>query len=243
MTEVTPYEKLACIYDQLMDHVDYKNWALYILKLVDHLGLDIQSVIDLSCGTGTFLSHFKNSIGKSYGCDQSISMITQAKQKHTQASLFTNDIRIMALKDKTVDCALLLYDSLNYITNKDDLNSTLKEVHRILLPGGLFVFDIVSESHCKEYYADYHESEYWNDRGYTRHSYFNQKEGLQINEFRIVLNGRTYFEKHLQRVYSFEYLNKVLAEHSFEIVNIFNEFSLDNVDNESGRMHFVCMSR
>ncbi len=243
MKEVNPYEKLAFIYDQLMDHVDYENWALYILSLINRLEMNINSVIDLSCGTGSLLFHVKNNFEKTYGCDQASSMIALAREKHSQTPLFTNDVRRMAIKDNSVDCALFLYDSLNYITQLDDLKGSLKEVHRILTADGLFIFDIVSASHCREHYADYHESEYWDNVGYNRHSYYNQEKGMQFNDFRIVINGKTYFEKHSQRVYSVEFLSDILTEHSFEIVNIFDEFSFEKADKESGRMHLVCKCR
>ncbi len=243
MKEINPYEKLAYIYDRLMDHVDYKNWALYILDLISRSGLTVQSIIDLSCGTGSLIPYFDGVIDKIWGCDQSKTMIIQAREKTAELSFFASDIRQMAIRDNSVDCALLLYDSLNYIVNVDELNNTLKEIHRIIKIGGIFIFDIVSETHCREYYTDYHESEYWNDSGYTRHSYFDQDKGIQFNDFRIVLKGKTFVEKHIQRVYTIDFLKKILCEHSFEIVDIFNEFSFERVNEKSGRMHFVCRNR
>jgi ubiquinone/menaquinone biosynthesis C-methylase UbiE len=243
MREVNPYEKLAYIYDRLMDHVDYKYWAIYILDLINQSELKVQSIIDLSCGTGNLIPYFDGIIDKIWGCDQSKPMIFQSREKIKDLSFFVNDVKQMAIKDNSADCALLLYDSLNYINNVRDLKMTLREIHRIIKEGGMFIFDIVSETHCKEYYGDYHESEYWDNLGYTRHSYFDQEEGIQINDFRIVLKGKTYFEKHIQKVYSIDFLNKILCEHSFEIVNIFNEFSFEGVNEKSGRMHFVCLRK
>jgi ubiquinone/menaquinone biosynthesis C-methylase UbiE len=243
MIEVPPYKKLAIIYDQLMDHVDYEQWSVYILDLLHRLKFNVHSIIDLSCGTANLVTHLEGIVTTIYGCDQSISMIDQAKQKHTNVPVFVNDIRTIALKNDMVDCALFLYDSLNYITEIENLETALREVHRILFKGGIFIFDIVSESHCKEYYADYHESEYWNDMGYSRHSYYSQEKGMQYNEFRIVINGRTYVEKHSQRIFSLEFLNDILSEHSFEIVNIFDEFSFEKANKESGRLHFVCKTK
>ena len=226
-----------------MDHVDYKNWAKYILDLIDKSDLKVQSIIDLSCGTGTLIPYFDGVIDKTWGCDQSKPMIFRAGEKTADLLFFASDVRQMAIKDNSADCALLLYDSLNYIINVNDLKLTLKEIHRIIKEGGMFIFDIVSEAHCREYYRDYHESEYWNDSGYTRHSYFDQEKGIQFNDFRIVLKGKTFFEKHIQKVYSIDFLNKILCKHSFEIVNIFNEFSFERVNEKSGRMHFVCLRK
>ena len=216
---------------------------MYILDLISQSKLKVESIIDLSCGTGNLIPYFEGVVDKLWGCDQSKPMIFQAGRKRTNLSFFANDIRQMAIKDNSTDCTLLLYDSLNYLINIYDMKTTLEEIHRITKEGGLFIFDIVSETHCREYYRDFHESEYWNDSGYTRHSYFNQEDGIQVNDFRIVLNGKTFFEKHIQKVYSIDFLNKILCEHSFEIVNIFNEFSFETVNEKSGRMHFVCLRK
>ena len=47
MKEVMPYEKLAYIYDHLMDHVDYTKWAEYIIEIINHVDPKINSLIDL----------------------------------------------------------------------------------------------------------------------------------------------------------------------------------------------------
>ena len=136
-------------------------------------------------------------------------MIYQSWKKNNseQVHLFINNIQEIAIKDGQFDCALLLYDTLNYIIDKKLLKKSLIEIRRILNPSGLFIFDIVTDQHCREYYADNYESEYWDNVGYSRHSYYDANNGYQYTEFRIVKNGHTYFEKHKQRIYSIISIN------------------------------------
>ena len=137
-----PYSKLALIYDRLMDHVDYLHWSNYILNLINHLSPKISSLIDLSCGTGSLVFHLDKKIQMVYGCDSSREMIREARKKRDMepGNLFINDIRRMAIKTGYFDCALVLYDSLNYLVDENSLESSLSEINRILKKDGIFIF-------------------------------------------------------------------------------------------------------
>jgi SAM-dependent methyltransferase len=169
-------------------------------------------------------------------------MIDEVRKKEIldPGKIFTNDIRNMAIKENRFDCALVLYDSLNYIVDDDSLNASLVEIHRILKSEGIFIFDVVSADHCMEHYRDFHESEYWGEDGYSRHSYFDPENGYQYNEFRIVIKGQTFIEKHQQRIYEIDYLKTVLSKHFFNIIGIYSDFSNDNISENDGRIHFHC---
>jgi len=242
MELIKPYMKLAEIYDRLMDHVDYVNWSNYIINLIKNSGRDVGSVIDLSCGTGSLLTQLQDKIHTIFGCDNSKEMIREARKKNKLyfEVLFVNDIREMALKDDCFDCALFLYDSLNYLVDNISLENSLLEINRILKKGGLFIFDVVSENHCIEHYGDYHESEYWEDAGYSRHSFYDPQNGFQFNEFRIDIRGETYIEKHQQKVYDIDYLKRIINKNSFKIIGTYNDFSNQDTDLASGRIHFLC---
>jgi SAM-dependent methyltransferase len=242
MKSEQPYTKLALIYDRLMDHVDYHQWSSYVLKLIHQSSRDISSLIDLSCGTGNLLFYLEQEINNVYGCDNSKEMIHEARKKKIPDTnnLFINDIRSLAIKDCSFDCALVLYDSLNYLVDEKSLVNSLIEIHRILTQGGIFIFDVVSENHCFENYANFYESEYWKDEGYSRHSFYDSENKYQFNEFRIVIKGEAFFEKHQQRIYGIDHLKSTLCENSFKIMGIYNDFSNDDSLNDSGRIHFLC---
>ena len=242
MDLIKPYIKLAEIYDRLMDHVDYSKWSEYILNLIKISGREVGSVIDLSCGTGSLMNQLHGKISIIFGCDHSREMVREAlkKKKLNSDFLFVNDIRSAAIKDNSFECALFLYDSLNYLIDDVSLVNSLAEIYRILKKDGLFIFDVVSESHCIEHYGDFHESEYWNDEGYSRHSYYDLKNGFQFNEFRIVIKGETYIEKHQQKVYDLAYLKSILNKNKFKIIGTFNDFSDETTETNPGRIHFLC---
>jgi SAM-dependent methyltransferase len=243
MTTTPPYSKLAMIYDRLMDHVDYDLWSEYILKLLGLSPAKIDSLIDLSCGTGSLLYYLDKIIPDVYGCDISAEMIYEAKTKKNldPGIIFINDLQNIAVKSNSFDSALVLYDSLNYLVDEGSLGKSLVEIHRILKPDGVFIFDVVSENHCLEHYLDYHESEYWGDDGYSRHSYYDSKNGYQYNDFRIVLKGQTYIERHTQKIYGLDDLRSALADNSFKVIGTYEDFTNDYSSENAGRFHFLCL--
>jgi ubiquinone/menaquinone biosynthesis C-methylase UbiE len=242
MNQYKPYEKLAQIYDRLMEHVDYGMWSNYINRLICGAGTQVRSVADLACGTGNFLTHLRSRFPIMYGCDLAEAMIREARIKKELKGipLFICDLQSIAMQDAKVDAAILLYDSLNYLVDEVALQKSLSEIHRILKPDGLFLFDIISQEHCLNYFADYHENEYWENEGYSRHSFFDQKKGIQHNHFRIIIDGFTYLEKHIQRIYKTDFLLDILNRCSFLTLKIFEEFSFEEANDSSGRMHFLC---
>ena len=240
-----PYHNLALIYDRMMSHVDYRGWRDYILQIIKASGGSVESLVDLSCGTGNLLGFFKGKIRNLAGCDYSQQMIQIASGKKVLSTipLFINDVTEMAIGAGQVDCALFLYDSLNYITETDALGKFFSEVKQILKINGMFLFDVVTIRHCREYYADFHESEFWGDEGYSRHSYFDRKKSEQHNDFRIVVRGNTFEERHIQKIYKQSDLEKMLTRCGFHIHAMYDEFTLDAAGKESGRIHFLCIKK
>jgi SAM-dependent methyltransferase len=242
MTKVKPYTKLAEIYDALMNHVDYDKWASYLEELLKYADIRVNTILDLSCGTGTLLLHMKDGRYHYFGCDLSKAMLKKAayKLEYFPIPLFINDACNIALQDQTFDAIIFLYDSINYILQKDNLLRFLKDVRRILRPGGILIFDTVSEYHCKTYYHDTHESEHWGKNGYYRHSLYDEENKIQRTNFKVKIGNRYYLEKHQQRIYSTNELVSLLQINNFELVGIFQNFTFNRMQLDAERVHYVC---
>ena len=46
------YLALAQVYDELMDNVDYDDWAAHLHGLLEDHGISEGLILDLGCGTG-----------------------------------------------------------------------------------------------------------------------------------------------------------------------------------------------
>jgi ubiquinone/menaquinone biosynthesis C-methylase UbiE len=243
MKKTIPYEKLSLIYDNLMSHVNYKNWAKYIQNLFHFAENDIHKIIDVSCGTGSLLSFINQKKYSCYGSDISFPMVYQAKKKITKNIFLNSDSRNMALKSQSIDAVIFLYDSLNYLQDKNQLNQLFSEVNRILVNGGIFIFDIITELLCRTHYKNFEEEENWGHIGYIRHSYYNEKKHIQHNDFRIKIDGEIFFENHIQKVYSEEQIASVIDQSNFKIVGQFDNFTFVQSNDDSERIHYVCIKK
>lgn len=97
--------------------------------------------LDMCCGTGLLLKHVSESGFKTFGVDRSRHQLAYARRNAPAAKLLCKDIRNFSfgLKADVVTC---MFDSLNYLTRKDDLLKAFRSARRHLAPSGVFVFDM-----------------------------------------------------------------------------------------------------
>ena len=140
---MTQYSGLAGIYDDLMQGIDYDEWAAYIEELVDkHGGVPIKKALDLACGTGSTTLALARSGYQVIGLDLSAEMLFVAKVKTTKENLpqvtyRQADMREFTLPER-VGLVVSFQDGINYLLTEDDFKRTAMNVHQVLLPGGLF---------------------------------------------------------------------------------------------------------
>ena len=73
------YTELAPIYDYVMRHVNYRKWAEYVSTLFQFVGVEVNTILDVACGTGT-LGLILNNMGFNVcGFDYSPDMVLQGK--------------------------------------------------------------------------------------------------------------------------------------------------------------------
>lgn len=136
------YTVLAEYYDQLTGDVGYQKWADYVERQFRRLRAPVRSVTELACGTGS-LTHLL--AGRGYhmtGVDISPDMLSVAAQKcgGQDVLLLCQDMSRLTLLEPQ-DAVICCLDSVNYVTRPAQLRRAFRRVHRVLRPGGLFLFD------------------------------------------------------------------------------------------------------
>jgi ubiquinone/menaquinone biosynthesis C-methylase UbiE len=115
--------------------------------LVDALNLPARPwVLDLCCGAGRHTRAMVEALdnGRVVGLDLSADLLHQAQRKRTQRKrriFIRGDMRRLPLATASFNGAVNLFTSFGYFkTHREHLN-VLKEVARVLKPGGRFVID------------------------------------------------------------------------------------------------------
>ena len=134
------YTGFAEVYDTFMDNVPYEEWSQYLIEILKEYGVRNGLVADLGCGTGAITERLAKHGYDMIGIDNSEEMLSIAREKlsdyeesdHRRGILYLlQDMREMELYG-TVDAVVSICDSMNYITEEEDLLQVFRLVNNYL---------------------------------------------------------------------------------------------------------------
>ncbi len=242
------YEHFADIYDEFMQDASYPEWADYIERLFRKFGAKPKLVLDLACGTGSLTAELAKRGYEMIAIDGSASMLEQARTKISKVSkqaplCLQQDMREFELFG-TVDSVICTCDSLNYLTEAEDLKTVFRLVENYLEPRGLFIFDMNTRYKFSEILSDQTFAETSDDAAFIWENYFYEEE--DINEYQVTFfeqdeDGRyeRHEELHYEKAYDPELIVKLLREAGLEVVAVLDAFTEDEARPDSERICFV----
>jgi len=111
------------------------------------LGAENRHMLDLCCGTGQLALYFMEKGYQVTGLDLSTAMLELAHQNATQVEggdqirWIQGDAAHFEL-DEQFGLVVSTYDALNHLPDMDALRNCFRSVARVLLPDGMFIFDL-----------------------------------------------------------------------------------------------------
>lgn len=243
------YNNFALLYDELMTDVDYKEWYLYIKEVLKKFDKDPQLILEMACGTGNLTSYLAKD-GYDITCfDLSTDMLSIAYNKlnkYKNVTIFNQNMVDFNI-NKKFDCIISICDSINYVTDKDELLSTFKNVKNHLKDDGAFIFDINSYYKLKDIIGNNTFLEDREDIFYTWQNYFD--EDKNCSEFFLTFfvkdergNYKRFDEEHIERAYHTDEIIELLQLANFQEINCFDGFSFNKQNNKSERINFVVIA-
>ena len=238
------YENFARVYDELMDNVPYEEWADFILAILKKNKITDGLVLELGCGTGKLMSLLGNAGFDMIGVDNSVDMLQIAREKTSPECLYLlQDMREFELYG-TVKAVVSVCDSVNYITEKEDLTEVFRLVNKYLDPKGLFIFDFNTDYKYRDMIGETVIAE---DREDVSFIWFNEyDEESQLNDIDLKVfvqeDGdcyRKFQEEHIQRGYSLQEIKQMLEESGLVFLQAFDEYSNQEPRTDSGRIVVV----
>ena len=241
------YGRFAGVYDIFMDNVNYGEWTDYIIEALVQDGIKDGLVLELGCGTGTVTEMLADAGYDMIGIDNSEEMLAEAMEKRAESG---HDI-LYLLQDMqdfelygTVRAVVSVCDSMNYVTEPEDLEYVFALVNNYLDPGGLFIFDMNTVYKYQEMIGDSTIAENREEGSFIWENTYDAESG--INEYALTLflpdtDGR--YEKveevHYQRAYPLEQIKTLLQSSGLKLLAVYDAYTREAPRADSGRLTFI----
>jgi SAM-dependent methyltransferase len=148
------FNRYADYYDAMYSEKDYEGESRFVLDLLKrHNEVNLETLLDIGCGTGGHTLYFAQAGLKVTGLDISETMVRKAEEKIATADRETPkpwsappvvkvaDVRSFR-KNHQYDAAVAMFAVVGYLTGNTDLLAAFGNIRTHLRKGGCFVFDI-----------------------------------------------------------------------------------------------------
>ena len=246
------YTSFASVYDTFMDNIPYEEWAEYLIGLLNEYGIHDGLVADLGCGTGNMTELLSAAGYDMIGIDNAEEMLEIAMEKKAISGsdilYLLQDMREFELYG-TVGAVVSICDSMNYITEEEDLREVFRLVNNYLDPKGIFIFDFNTEYKYKDVLGDQTIAEDREDCSFIWDNYYYEEE--KMNEYELSLfiregnDGlyRKYQETHYQRAYDLETIQKLIEASGLEYITAYDAFTKDAPNEKSERIYVIAREK
>ena len=230
---MTSYNCFARFYDGLMEDADYKNRCEYILAVAKKHNHEMGITLDLACGTGSLTRELAKSGVDVYGIDASAEMLCEAMQKNSEEGL-----NILYLRQKmqnldlygTIDTCVCTLDSINHVTNINDVEKAFDRIGLFMDDEGLFIFDVNTVYKHREVlgnntfviendkvYCVWQNSLEEDDLVRISLDFFEEEDGVYYRSE----------ESFCERAYSDEQLEQMLLKAGFEVEAVYGDMTFE----------------
>lgn len=244
------YTGFAAVYDIFMDNVPYEEWSGYLHGLLLEHGIEEGIVLDLGCGTGAMTERLAAFGYDMIGVDNSEDMLELAMEKRVQSGqdilYLLQDMREFELYG-TVRAAVSVCDSVNYITEPEELKEVFRLVNNYLDPEGVFIFDFNTVYKYEEVMGDTVIAEDRGECSFIWDNYYYDEE--KINEYDLTLfireEGkeknlyRKYQETHYQRGYTLDEMKELIQSSGLIFETAYDAFTHEAPTEKSERIYII----
>lgn len=239
------YSDFASVYDTFMDETPYEEWADFLQQLLKEDGIKEGLVLDLGCGTGALTRLMARKGYDMIGVDYSPQMLQIAMDKEEDSSILylLQDMREFELYG-TVAAVVSVCDSVNYITEPEELCDVFKLVNNYLDPNGLFIFDFNTEYKYSQVIGDSVIAENRDECSFIWDNYYDEES--KINEYDLTIFVREeqdlfrkFEEIHYQRGYTLAEMKELLEQAGLRFVKAIDSDTKGEVCDTSERIYVI----
>ena len=229
------YTGFAEVYDIFMDNVPYKEWAEYLRGILKEYGIVEGLALELGCGTGNLTMRLAEKGYDMIGVDGSAEMLQIALDKKNETGYdilyLLQDMREFELYG-TVRAVVSVCDSVNYITEPEELGRVFSLVNNYLDASGIFVFDFNTEYKYREVLGNQTIAEDREESSFIWENYYDEEQ--RVNEYELTL---------FQRAYTLEEIKMLIEQSGLEYVTAYDAYTRNPPGGRSERISVVARER
>lgn len=238
------YENFARVYDELMDNVPYEAWADFLQKRLGEYGIEDGLMLDLACGTGKMTALMAKRGFDMIGVDSSVDMLQIAEERtggENESCLYLlQDMREFELYG-TVRAVVSVCDSINYVTEEEELLQVFSLVNNYLDPGGIFLFDFNTEHKYRDVMGERVIAEDRDDVSFIWYNEYEKEEHLNYIDLSVFVQEkddlfRKFQEQHVQRGYTLENIQRLLEEAGLIFLEAYDGYTMKPAREDSERI-------
>lgn len=144
----------------------------------------------------------------------------------------------------TVAAVVSVCDSMNYITEEEDLLQVFRLVNNYLDPGGIFIFDLNTVYKYREVLGERVFAENRDDCAFIWENWFDEEEG--INEYDLSIFVRQeggsftrFTETHYQKAWPQDLVCELIRAAGMELVRVYEAFTEQAPGANCERLYFI----
>ena len=139
-------------------------------------------------------------------------------------------------------------DSLNYITEREELLQVFRLVNNYLDPVGLFLFDMNTIHKYRDILGDTTIAENRDEGSFIWDNSYDPENGLNIYELAVFLPREDgLYEKaeevHCQKAYSQEEIEELIREAGMELLEVYDAYTGRPAYDDSERLFFIAREK
>jgi SAM-dependent methyltransferase len=245
------YTGFAEVYDELMNDVNYEDWADFYCRMMEAFGIREGKLCECACGTGGLtLPLFRHGFHVT-GVDLSQDMLWRAAQKARSAGLaipfVRQDMRQLRLH-RPMDAVLATCDGVNYLLDDVDVLEFFRSAYSALRPGGGLFFDVSTPHKLQNALGNQIICDDSDSITYLWQNRFSEKTGVLDMHLCIFVKQEDGLYKRIdeeqkQKAHTMPHLTELLYQAGFDRVMVFGNGRMEPPRDAEQRWHFAVMRR